>query len=243
MRTIAILLLATWTALVVLPGAATAEPVPVPTHVTVWAPTGEVLAPGDVRVEYTVPGHLGAAVGLADRLELRLDAGAPQPPVQLYTAGLTLRGQLVRAGSLRLTVGAIGGAAALDEGHLLVGAEATIGLHDGGLHVAYARRHLRDPDGGAAVDVDVATASVAIGGYRIVAAVGRVRDATAPRCPAPPSERGATTCAPAVHGDAAALGFGFRGGRVTGVVGLGVASFAGYPPVPLPYLTVSIPVR
>ena len=42
---------------------------------------------------------------------------------------------------------------------------------------------------------------------------------------------------------AAALGLVFRGGRVTGVVGLGVASFADYPPVPLPYLTVSIPLR
>ena len=85
---------------------ASARAEPLGTHVAPWAPTGEVVEAGTVRLEYTVVAHIGAAVGVAPGLELRVGAGALIPPVQLYEADAALRGQLVRAGALRVTVGA-----------------------------------------------------------------------------------------------------------------------------------------
>ncbi|MBK9036925.1 MAG: hypothetical protein IPL61_37680 [Myxococcales bacterium] len=234
-------------------GAAAGERAPMPTHVTPWAPTGEVVEPGRVRLEYTVVAHVGAAVGLADGLELRLSAGAPQPPVQLFEADLALRGQLVRAGPVRVAVGAIGAAAWLGDSHdasrssgrWLHGGEATVGLLDPRGHVAWSHRRLRDPDGTTAVDVDVVTASWVIAHVRVVGAVGRVRDARAGRCgvTAARATAPALPCAPGEHADVAALGVSFRGGRITGTAGLAAALFDDYPPVPLPYLTISVPLE
>ena len=209
-------------------------------YVTPWAPTGAVIEPGRVRLEYTVPAHVGVAVGLGG-LELRAVAGAPLPPVQYYGAEVAVRGPLVRAGALRVTVGASVGAATLDEvGHWLGGAEVQVGWHDRRGHVAWSRRRLRDLDTSDVVDLDVLTASIAISYARLVAAIGRAAEPD--HCRPVPDARATTTCADGARGHAVALGGQFRGGRVTAVVGLAAALYADYPPVPLPYLTISVPL-
>jgi hypothetical protein len=218
----------------------TARAEPLGTHVAPWAPTGEVVAPGQVRLEYTVVAHVGAAVGVAPGLELRVGAGALLPPVQLYEADAALRGQLVRAGALRVTVGAQAMAASLDgargQRH---GGELGLGLYGSRGHVAWSRRRL--VGGAAAIDVDLVTASVELGVVRAVAAAGRI-PGPPPPCARDDRARGQVSCpaAPALA-HAFAAGVQFHGGRVSGSVGLAAALYADYPPVPLPYLIVSIP--
>lgn len=226
--------------IVVLASVASARAEPLGTHVAPWAPTGEVVEAGTVRLEYTVVAHIGAAVGVAPGLELRVGAGALIPPVQLYEADAALRGQLVRAGALRVTVGAQAMAASLDgAGERLYGGELTVGLYGTRGHVAWSRRRLLGGD--AAIDVDLATASLDLGAVRAVVAAGRV-PGTPPPCARDPRARGQVACpdAPALA-QAFAAGVQFHGGRVSGSVGFAAALYADYPPVPLPYLIMSIP--
>ncbi|MEZ4403961.1 MAG: hypothetical protein R3B06_28310 [Kofleriaceae bacterium] len=217
---------------------------PLPTHVTPWAPTGGVVEPGRVRLEYGLVAHVSAAAGVAPGLELRVAAGAPIAPLQLFAAEVALRGQLVRAGPLRVTVGAQAAAAWLDGAtgrrH---GGELTVGLHGPRGHVAWSRR--RYLGGAAPVEVDVATASIDLGPVRAAAAVGWV-PAPSTGCPRAPRARGdlrclATTAPAPAH--ALALGVQFHGGRVTGSAGLALVLRRELPPVPLPYLVVSVPLR
>jgi hypothetical protein len=127
---------------------------PLGTHVAPWAPTGEVVEAGKVRFEYTVVAHVGAAVGVAPGLELRVGAGALIPPVQLYEADAALRGQLVRAGALRVTVGAQAMVASLDAASgRRWGGELGVGLYGARGHVAWTRR--RFLGGAEAIDVDL----------------------------------------------------------------------------------------
>lgn len=213
---------------------------PLGTHVAPWAPTGEVVEAGTVRLEYTVVAYVGAAVGVAPGLELRVGAGALIPPVQLYEADAALRGQLVRAGALRVTVGAQAMAAALDDtGERRYGVELGVGLYGARGHVAWTRR--RFLGGADAIDVDLVTASVDLGAVRAVAAAGRI-PGVPPPCARDPRARGQVACpdAPALA-QAFAAGVQFHGGRVSGSVGFAAALYADYPPVPLPYLIMSIP--
>lgn len=228
-------------ALALLLSATSARADEVATHVTPWAPTGTIVEPGRVRLEYTVPAHVGVAIGLGG-LELRAVAGVLLPPVQYYGAEVAVRGPLVRAGGLRVTVGASLGAGTLDgTGHGLGGAEVQLGWHDRHGHLAWSRRRLRELDTGATVDLDVLTASVALRSTaRLVAALGRAAEPD--HCRLVPGGRSTTACAVGARGHAFALGGQFRAGRVTAVVGLAVAIYADYPPVPLPYLTVSVPL-
>lgn len=215
---------------------------PLGTHVAPWAPTGEVVEAGTVRFEYTVVAYVGAAVGVAPGLELRVGAGALIPPVQLYEADAALRGQLVRAGPLRVTVGAQAMAASLDgTGERLYGGELGVGLYGPRGHVAWTRRRFLGGGGADAIDVDLVTASVDLGAVRAVAAAGRI-PGTPPPCARDPRARGQVACpdAPALA-QAFAAGVQFHGGRVSGSVGFAAALYADYPPVPLPYLIMSIP--
>lgn len=228
-------------ALLIVPAVVTvARAEPLGTHVAPWAPTGAVVEPGGVRLEYTVVAHVGAAVGLAPGLELRVTAGAPLPPVQLYAADLALRGQLVRAGALRLTVGAQAMAASLDDtGDRGLGAELTLALVGERGHLAWTRR--RFLAAGPAIDVDLITASLDLGPVRAVAAAGRV-PAPSPSCAALTPARGQPICPDAAaRAHAFAAGVQFHGGRITGTAGLAAALYSDYPPVPLPYLTISVP--
>ena len=226
--------------LVALVVASTARAEPLGTHVAPWAPTGEVVEAGKVRFEYTVVAHVGAAVGVAPGLELRVGAGALIPPVQLYEADAALRGQLVRAGALRVTVGAQAMAASLDgEGGRRWGGEFGVGLYGTRGHVAWSRR--RFLGGAEAIDVDLVTASFDLGAVRAVAAAGRI-PGPPPPCARDVRARGQVGCpdAPALA-HAFAAGVQFHGGRVSGSIGLAAALYSDYPPVPLPYLIVSIP--
>jgi len=213
---------------------------PLGTHVAPWAPTGEVVEAGKVRFEYTVVAHVGAAVGVAPGLELRVGAGALIPPVQLYEADAALRGQLVRAGALRVTVGAQAMVASLDAASgRRWGGELGVGLYGARGHVAWTRR--RFLGGAEAIDVDLVTASLDFGAVRAVAAAGRI-PGVPPACSGGARARGQVECpaAPALA-HAFAAGVQFHGGRVSGSIGLAAALYSNYPPVPLPYLIVSIP--
>jgi hypothetical protein len=238
--TVASLAVLAMLAVLAIASASRAQAEPLGTHVAPWAPTGEVVEAKTVRFEYTVVAHIGAAVGVAPGLELRVGAGALIPPVQLYEADAALRGQLVRAGALRVTVGAQAMAASLDGASgRRYGGELTAGLYGARGHVAWSRRRLLGGD--AAIDVDLVTASIDLGAVRAVAAAGRVPGAPPP-CARAPRARGQVACpdAPALA-QAFAAGVQFHGGRISGSVGLAAALYADYPPVPLPYLIVSIP--
>lgn len=226
--------------LVVLAIASGARAEPLGTHVAPWAPTGEVVEAGKVRVEYTVVAYVGAAVGVAPGLELRVGAGALIPPVQLYEADAALRGQLVRVGALRITVGAQALAASLDGASgRRWGGELGVGWYGARGHVAWSRR--RFLGGGAPIDVELVTASLDLGAVRAVAAAGRI-PGPPPPCAGDVRARGQVSCPDAsALAHAFAAGVQFHGGRISGSVGLAAALYRDYPPVPLPYLIVSIP--
>ena len=85
------------------------------------------------------------------------------------------------------------------------------------------------------------TASLDFGAVRAVAAAGRI-PGVPPACSGGARARGQVECpaAPALA-HAFAAGVQFHGGRVSGSIGLAAALYSNYPPVPLPYLIVSIP--